>query len=133
MDQGVETLTKYFLDTNAIIFLFSKNLEQFSDEILAKIEKYDLFVSPLVQLELQYLFEIGRIKSSGDHVLQALYKEIGLKIASLPLDLLIQNAVEESWTRDPFDRLITAHAKTEKAFLITSDKVIRRFYKKAIW
>lgn len=43
------------------------------------------------------------------------------------------HALKESWTRDPFDRLIVANAKAAGAPLITKDERIRKHYRRAIW
>ncbi|MCF7950382.1 MAG: hypothetical protein K9L57_01970 [Spirochaetaceae bacterium] len=37
------------------------------------------------------------------------------------------------WTRDPFDRLITAQADIQAASLLTKDGTIRTHYPKAVW
>ncbi|MBF0359472.1 MAG: PIN domain-containing protein [Oligoflexia bacterium] len=123
----------YFLDTNATIWLYQGELEYFDKQILTIMEKHDLYISPMVTLELQYLYEIDRIKKSGDKIVSELYKSIGLQVHNIPLTVLIEKALTEEWTRDPFDRLITTHAKLEDAYLITKDKTILKNYKRAIW
>ena len=42
-------------------------------------------------------------------------------------------SVKETWTPDPFDRLIVAQARLLDASLITKDELIHKHYKKAIW
>ena len=37
------------------------------------------------------------------------------------------------WTRDPFDRLIAAHAMVTDATLITKDTLIRKHCPAALW
>jgi PIN domain nuclease of toxin-antitoxin system len=37
------------------------------------------------------------------------------------------------WTRDPFDRLITAQAASYNQVLLTKDETIRKHYANAIW
>ena len=123
----------YFLDTNAIIWLYQGEVEKFSDKTRSILELNDLFISPLVKLELQYLFEVKRLKKSAETIVNALYTEMGLQLHSVPLNLLIDMSIVETWTRDPFDRLITSHAKLENAFLITKDDTILANYEKAIW
>jgi PIN domain nuclease of toxin-antitoxin system len=123
----------YFLDTNAVIWLYQGELEKFSDDIKSRLEQNDVYVSPLVKLELQYLYEIERIKEKAERVVSTLYEQIGLQMHNVPLNVLIEHSLAESWTRDPFDRLITCHARIENGFLITRDKTIRAHYTKAIW
>jgi len=38
-----------------------------------------------------------------------------------------------SWTRDPFDRVITAQAATDGSSLITKDEIILHHYENAVW
>jgi PIN domain nuclease of toxin-antitoxin system len=123
----------YLLDTNAVIWLYEGDLDRFTKETKLVLEQNDLFVSPFVKLELQYLFEVEKIRISADKIFQSLYDSIGVQIQNVPLTVLIEAALHESWTRDPFDRLITAHSRLENAFLITKDKFIRAHYSKAIW
>jgi PIN domain nuclease of toxin-antitoxin system len=123
----------HFLDTNVVIWLYQAELTKFSDRTLTILEDSDLFISPLVKLELQYLYEIGRTKKTADYVCKTLYKDIGLQIHNLPLTVLIEKSLTENWTRDPFDRLIVSHAHIENASLITKDEKILKHYSKAIW
>jgi PIN domain nuclease of toxin-antitoxin system len=123
----------YFLDTNAVIWLYQCELDKFSLELKQILEMNDLFISPLVKLELQYLFEIKRIRERAAKVIEVLYETIGLQLHNVPLTVLIERCLGELWTRDPFDRMITAHARLEDAYLITRDETIRSNYAKAIW
>jgi PIN domain nuclease of toxin-antitoxin system len=128
---GAEKL--YFIDTNVTIWLYQGELEKFSRKLKRILETNDIFVSPLVKLELQYLYEVKRIKKKSDHVISLLYTTIGLQSHNVPLNVLIEKSLSEQWTRDPFDRLITAHAKVENAYLITKDQSILSNYPRAIW
>ncbi len=123
----------HFLDTNACIWLYQGELEKFSEAIKSRLEDNDLFISPLVKLELQYLYEIERIREKADKVISQLYDHIGLQIHNIPLNVLIEHSLNESWTRDPFDRFITCHARIEGGYLITRDQNIRANYNKALW
>ena len=90
-------------------------------------------VSPIVELELAYLYEIGRVTEPAAAPLAALRRSIGLEIADLSLAALTQAAVGLSWTRDPFDRLIAAHAIVADVRLVTADETIREHWPLAIW
>jgi PIN domain nuclease of toxin-antitoxin system len=46
---------------------------------------------------------------------------------------VIQAATGLSWTRDPFDRLISAHAIVTNSPLITADETIREHLALAVW
>ncbi len=97
------------------------------------MESGDAFFSPIVELELTYLYEIGRVSKPASAPLASLRRSIGLQPADLPLTELIQAATGLSWTRDPFDRLIAAHAIVANAPLVTADETIRENLPLAIW
>ena len=46
---------------------------------------------------------------------------------------LVGRASSISWTRDPFDRLIAAHASLEAAILLTADETILEALPGAVW
>ena len=66
-------------------------------------------------------------------MLAALRRDMGLAVADTSLAELVQAAVDLSWTRDPFDRLIAAHAIVANAPLITADETIRKNLPLATW
>jgi PIN domain nuclease of toxin-antitoxin system len=51
----------------------------------------------------------------------------------LPFRTIVDQAIAEDWTRDPFDRLIVANAKAAGAVLVTRDERIRGHYSRALW
>ncbi len=122
-----------FLDTNAVIWLYQGEIDKFPESLQRRLEQEDLFVSPFVKLELQYLYETNRIKVSGKEVLDYLYEKVGLILHNVPLNLLIEEAVKQKWTRDPFDRLIVSHAMLEGASLVTRDEGILANYQESLW
>ena len=97
------------------------------------IESEAPFVSPMVELELTYLFEIRRVTEPAAAPLTALRRTIGLDIADAPLADVAGAATELSWTRDPFDRLISAHAIVANAPLLTADETILQHLPLATW
>ena len=97
------------------------------------METNDLLISPMVRLELQYLFEIGRITVKPDTMINNLFTSIGLRISETPLQEIIEKALKISWTRDVFDRLQAAEAMVVGAGLITADSTIHSNLKLAIW
>lgn len=123
----------YFLDTHIILWLYQLSLELLSDEAKKAIEENDIFVSPIVVLELQYLFEIGRIRDDSQTIIEYLKSKMGLKIDSANFVEVINTALNETWTRDPFDRIIVAHSKYRDAYLVTKDEKISNHYLKVIF
>jgi PIN domain nuclease of toxin-antitoxin system len=82
---------------------------------------------------LELLHEIGRRRNPAKKLIAALAGEIGLEICNLPFRTVVDQALAEAWTRDPFDRLIVANAKAARAQLITADEAILKNYSRAIW
>ncbi len=122
-----------FVDTHVVVWLFSGNTELFSKKTLNEIQKCELFISPIVKLELRYLFEIGRIKEKPGKIFNALNKEIGLKEASDSFSEIVEESIKYSWTCDPFDRIISAHSKLRGHRLLTKDQTILTNCKFAFW
>ncbi len=97
------------------------------------METEALAVSPVVELELTYLYEIGRVTEPASAPLSALRRTFGLRVIDASLAELVQAAAGLSWTRDPFDRLISAHAIVANAPLITADETILANLPLATW
>jgi len=121
------------LDTHVVVWLYAGEVDRFPESIRKAMEEDDLCVSPAVVLELQYLREIGRISADASLILETLAASVGLTVADTPFREVIMEALPESWTRDPFDRLIVAQAKAEKARLLTKDEVILKHYAESFW
>jgi PIN domain nuclease of toxin-antitoxin system len=122
-----------FLDTNVTVWLFMGDTNLLSHRITQLLDTDDLVISPMVRLELQYLYEIGRAKNQAKDVIDSLYSSIGLVVHDFSFARIVENSIETKWTRDPFDRLITGHAAALDAILLTKDEKIRKEYKKAVW
>ena len=122
-----------YLDTHVVVWLYAGELERFSGEIQALLNENDLFVSPIVQLELQYLHEIERITVNSQTILADLAARIGLQICDKRFQAVVGEATAVSWTRDPFDRLIVANASLNNNVLISKDQNILNNYPQAKW
>ena len=114
-------------------WLFEGKTQLLTTTAAESIEHDDIFISPIVDLELQYLYEIGRIALPPGEVIGALANEIGLQIADTQFTKIIAASRLIDWTRDPFDRMIVGHAQLEKASLITRDRTIQQHFQQAIW
>ena len=123
-----------YLDTQIVVWLTEANLAKLSQTALSLTQTADLRVSPIALLELQYLYEIKRIVVTPQEIVVKLNTEVGLTLCDHPFPIIAEVALGESWTRDPFDRLIVAHAKANGAsLLLTKDEVIRANYVHAQW
>jgi PIN domain nuclease of toxin-antitoxin system len=132
MERTAQSLV--YLDTHIVCWLYEARTDKLSQLAAEAVESGDLLVSPMVDLELQYLYEIGRITEGPDEILSALAEDIGLQVSSTLFSLIVKKARTINWTRDPFDRLITAEAMiTENAQLVTKDRNIRENFERAVW
>ena len=122
-----------YLDTHVVLWLREGLVDRLSKTARTLLDENDLLISPMVRLELQYLFEIKRCAVAAHVILKELQSQIGLSVCDLPFDVVAAKATEITWTRDPFDRLIVANAVCRGARLLTKDATIRRHTKIAVW
>jgi PIN domain nuclease of toxin-antitoxin system len=122
-----------FLDTHIVCWLYAGETKLISAKALQAIENNALLVSPMVDLELQYLYEIERISLNANEILNALRIDIGLQVADDSFQEIITCSKPLHWTRDPFDRVIVGHAIHKKIPLITRDNTIQQYFEMAIW
>ncbi|HYO11663.1 MAG TPA: PIN domain-containing protein [Thermoanaerobaculia bacterium] len=122
-----------YLDTHVAAWMFAGRIDLLPAGVQASVEEHDLLISPAVVLELQYLFEIQRTAEPARMVVEALRREVGLKICDLPFSQVTEIALDQSWTRDPFDRLIVSQAILREAPLLTRDRAIRDNCSLARW
>jgi len=123
-----------YLDTNAVIRLAQANTLQLSRDVSHMIERAELLISPVVLLELELLYEIKRIKLPSRDIQRKIEAERGVRICSLPFAEIANAALDEKWTRDPFDRLIVANAKANGfAPLVSADEKIAKHYPRTVW
>jgi PIN domain nuclease of toxin-antitoxin system len=122
-----------YLDTHVVIWLFGGERQRLSSAAIEQIRNEELLVSPAVVLELQLLHEIKRLRAVALKVIERLSSEIGLAVCRLPFTSVVEHAVEQAWTRDPFDRLIVAQASVNDSALVTKDGEILDNYKRSIW
>ena len=125
--------TLIYLDTHVVVWLYAGRMDLLSERAMESVQKRNLVYSPIVRLELQYLLETDRISKKPDQILDALSVDIGLHPDHSDFSIIIGRALRLNWTRDPFDRIITAQASVNRAPLITKDQTIIGNYTKAFW
>jgi PIN domain nuclease of toxin-antitoxin system len=122
-----------YLDTHTASWL-AHGPKRIGRDAARLIEKAELFISPMVFIELEFLFEIGRLRLPAKDVLRKLEQELGVRVCNLPFGDVARAALDEKWTRDPFDRIIVAQAKVSGlAPLISSDEEIAEHYPRTVW
>jgi len=101
-------------------------------DVRSLIDTEELLISPIVEVELQYLFELQRTTQPGSVVVECLEEEIGLARCGLPFPQIVAETLTNGWTRDPFDRIAVAQAQVRRTPLLTRDATIRDHYTEAI-
>jgi len=123
-----------YLDTHVVVWLTTNKVSRLGSKAQKLLETGDLLFSPMALLELEYLHELKKTRLSARDLLRKLEHEIGLRLCDLPFPTIANVALDEGWTRDPFDRLIVANAKANGfAWLISADEVIRKHYPRTVW
>ena len=89
-------------------------------------------MSPAVLLELELLHEVGRLRVGAVPISRHLDEQLSIRVATERFADVAIESLALGFTRDPFDRLIVAHAALMKAPLVTLDAELRRHYPKAI-
>lgn len=108
------------LDTNAVIWLMVKH-----KRVQGLQNAGRLYLSPVSLLELHFLVEVGRgIQFPAGKTLQDVAKDSRWQLDNPDAAALFAAAFPIGWTRDPFDRLLVAHAKHRRWKLATSDQHI---------
>lgn len=121
------------LDTHVVVWLYLGDLSLFPASVRRELNRSDLVISPVVELELQYLHEIERVRVPASDIVHELEQSIALQFSDTSFHSVVRAAMSHSWTRDPFDRMIVAQAAVDGAPLLTKDANIRRHHRAAFW
>lgn len=122
-----------YLDTHVVAWLYAGQVDRLSAPAIDLIESEALRISPMVVLELEYLREIGRSTVGGNTIVQSLSAQIDIRVCDLAFAAVTEAALDQRWTRDPFDRVIVGHAALAASPLVTKDESILRHYPHARW
>jgi PIN domain nuclease of toxin-antitoxin system len=123
-----------YLDTHVVVWLCQNDIKKLSVPALDAINNHDLLISPMVLVELNFLYQIGRIIRAPQDLAKQLRTQIGVAVCDHSFADMAETALFETWTRDPFDLMIVSHAKANGyAPLVTCDQNIRDNYPRAVW
>lgn len=86
----VEKSQLVHLDTHIVCWLFEGRLELLTDAARQALEDGNLFVSPMVDLEVQYLFELRRLTKGPDVILRTLSRDIDIQMTNQPLHQVVK-------------------------------------------
>ena len=115
-----ETPPVILLDTNALIWLHR------GDSRTAGLARRAtrLYASPATILELQFLVEAGRLRLRAGVSVGQLMHDDRWVLDDPASAAWFEKATEVGFTRDPFDRLIVAHARLRNWRLATGDRAL---------
>ena len=105
------------LDTNAVIWLAQGHRRARPLQAFPRMH-----ISPASLLELQFLVETGRLRFKDAASVDSVAADSRWQLDEPPSGRWFVAACEFSWTRDPFDRLIAAHARLRRWKLATADE-----------
>jgi PIN domain nuclease of toxin-antitoxin system len=111
------------LDTHFLIWVLLKSKRIRPFRWLGKYLPWG--VSPVSLLEIQFLSEVGRLQVRHPDFVDTLLNDTRFVIDEAPLLALVRHSLRLVWTRDPFDRLLSAHSSLRRVPLCTLDGTIR--------
>jgi PIN domain nuclease of toxin-antitoxin system len=123
-----------YLDTHVAVWLHDGLVAKLTRAAKREVERSELRVSPIVLLELDYLYLRGKLRLNAQTIYANLDGTFGVSMCPLPFSAVIMQAMACGWTQDPFDRIIVGHAwANQSSRLITADTLIREHYPPAVW
>jgi len=123
------------LDTSALLFYLFEP-ESLSSSAIATIEQADrIIISAISIWEIALKSKKGKlsIPLSVVEMVQLLQRAERIRFRSVDVGIWLENVSLEWRHKDPADRTIVATAKLLACPLVTSDREIRTFYRRAVW
>jgi len=117
--RGAAEAAVILLDTHAAIWIAQGHRRV---KLLERFPR--IYLSPASVLEIQFLAEVGRVRLPEGQTPQALAEDYRWRLDEPPAAKWFAAACELSWTRDPFDRLLAAHARLRGWKLATADEIL---------
>ena len=121
------------LDTHVLVWVLAGEHDRLTRGVRRLLEAERLVYSPMLELELTYLHEIGRVRLPAAEVLAELTTALELTRSRQPFEQVVAHAQPLTWTRDPFDRLLCGNALADGARLLTADTTMREHLSEAVW
>lgn len=118
--RGAAQTALILLDTNALLWLHRGHPR--SRPLTGCAGR--LYVSPASLLELQLLIDVGRLRLKPQARVTDLANDERWLLDDPPAVSWFEGALAAGWTRDPFDRLLVAHARLRGWRIATGDAAI---------
>jgi PIN domain nuclease of toxin-antitoxin system len=120
------------LDTHIAVAFAEGKTAGLSRRALRCVDREPTLLSPAVVLELEMLHEIGRLKLTANAIVAILQNDLQIGVALERFADVARESLRFGFTRDPFDRLITAHASWNRAQLLTFDRNLLKHFELAM-
>ena len=116
----------YLLDTHTLVWRFidPKKIPPKIQTLFSNPES-DFLIPTICLLEIQYLVEVGRIQIDLDEVRRVIQEEDAFQLVAYDESVML-HSLRLTTTRDPFDRIILAHALSTSTKIITRDLWMKR-------
>jgi PIN domain nuclease of toxin-antitoxin system len=121
------------IDTHVVLWLYAGEIGRIPTAVQQRIDDEDLRFSPVTALELAYLHQVGRVTVPPESILSELALMLGLSEVDESFSRICFAARDLDWTRDLFDRLVSAHSLLSGLDLVTKDRTIRENLSSAWW
>lgn len=122
----------YHLDTHVAVWMVAGERRRLRP-IGKELRTGALFISSFAIVELELLHEVGRIRAPVEDVLEILFEDHQVEEAPGDTREIGRHARTLGWARDPFDRLIVAHALAQGSMILTADETILAHCRRARW
>lgn len=126
--QAFEAGAVIMLDTHVAVALYEGRTGGLQPATKRALDREAASISPAVLLELELLHEIGRLRIGAQPIARHLDEHLAIRVAGERFADVAVQALALAFTRDPFDRLIVAHAALLHAPLVSQDALVRRHY-----
>lgn len=120
-------------DTHVVVWLAAGEVDRLPPFMGRLPAEHRVEISPIVLLEVQYLNETGKIRLPPLEMLAELGNQFGIGVSDTPFSQVVQEGLLQSWTRDPFDRIISSNANKSGAWLLTKDRMILDNPPRSFW
>ncbi len=121
------------LDTHVAIWLHRGDADRIGRAALRTLRVHRPVISPMVQAELAILHDLGRLPVPPAQLVNELREQIDLGVSEASFPRVAARFASVTWTRDPFDRMIVAHALCDDVPLLTADRRLLEHCPIAVW